>query len=69
MEDTLAVIVGVAERVAEPPPISEIDKLVFVEAFVAELAGKAFNIAVLSRLAWRDVAMTDLRIVHPTFQC
>ena len=49
------------------PGVVEVDKFVFVEAFVAELPVEAFDVTVLRRFAACDNAVGDLPLVRPTF--
>lgn len=46
----------------------EVEELVLVEAFVAELAVEALDLAVLDRLARGDKAMLDLPVMSPALQ-
>lgn len=61
-------VVVIPEGIEQIPGVLEVDKLVFVEALVAELAVEAFDVTVLGRLARGDEAMRYLALVGPTFQ-
>lgn len=47
------VVVVFAEGLDQFTGMREVDKFVFVEAFVTELPVEAFDVAVLGGLAWR----------------
>ena len=53
-------VVIIPEGLDQFPGVLEVDQLVFVEAFVAELAVEAFDVAVLGGFAWGDEAMRRL---------
>lgn len=61
-------VVVVAVGVDQFARVMEVDELMFVEAFVAQLAVEAFDIAVLRRLAWRDEAVMDGVFMRPALQ-
>jgi hypothetical protein len=61
--------------VIDPPGFDDLSravqcqKPVLVEAFLAELAMKALDAAVLPRPAWGDEVQRDLVLVSPLVQC
>jgi hypothetical protein len=61
-------IIVVAEGLDAFPRVLEINKLVFIEALVAQLAIEAFDEAVLRRFPRRDEAMRDVMVVRPAFE-
>ena len=61
-------IIVFAEGFEQFPRVSEIDKLVFVEALVAQLSIEALAVAILRRFAGSDEAMRHLAIVRPALQ-
>ena len=61
-------VVVFAEGFDQIAGVREVDKLVFVEALIAELAVEAFDVAVLGGFAWGDEAVGDLAIVGPASQ-
>ena len=62
------VIVVIAEGFDQITGVGQVEELVFVEAFVAELTVEALDVGVLGGFPWRDEAMLDLAIMGPTFQ-
>ena len=48
--------------------VVQVEELVFVEAFVAELAVEALDVAVLGGFSWGDEAMVDGVLVRPALQ-
>jgi len=61
-------VVIFAEGLDQFTGVREVDKFVFVKAFVAELPVEAFDVAVLGWFAWCDEAVRDLTVVGPAFQ-
>src|SRR5579863_4641494 len=48
--------------------VFEVDKLLFVQALIAELSVKALDVAVLGGFPWGDEAVLDLVIVRPALE-
>jgi hypothetical protein len=48
--------------------VFKVDKLLFVQALIAELAVEALDEAVLGGFPWGDEAMLDLAIVGPALE-
>ena len=61
-------VVIFAEGFDQISGVLEVDKLVFVEALVAELPVEALDVAVLGGFSGRDEAVLDLAVVCPALQ-
>ncbi len=63
-------VVGVviAEGFEQTAGVVEVEELVFVEAFVAELAVEALDVGVLGRLSRSDEVMLDPVLMGPAFE-
>ena len=62
------VVVVIAEGFDQITGMVEVEELVFVEAFVAELAVEALDVGVLGGFSRGDEAMLDLALMGPAFQ-
>lgn len=61
------VVVVIPEGLDQLPGVLEVDKLVFVEALVADPVVEILDVAILGRPAWVGEAMVDQMIVSPAF--
>mgnify|MGYP001374715782 CR=1 FL=1 len=62
------VVVVFAERFEQFAGVGQAEELVFVEAFVAELAVEAFDMSVLGGFSRGDEAVTHLPFMRPAVQ-